>query len=97
MEEIPRNYRTEIERIELDARTSAAESAAVRSELCTELEKRGIEPHGDLIGLLHPYIVMLCKGDNPRHVGPVLDALRFHQPVLTAFFAPQPNTQTQKP
>ena len=85
-----RNYKTEIESAELDARTSAAEAAAVRSEIVAELESRGIEPHGDLIGLLHPYILILCSGDDPRHIGPILDALRFHQPALTAFFNPQP-------
>ena len=90
----PRNYKTEIERIELDAKTSAAESAAVRAEIVAELESRGIEPHGDLISLLHPYILILCSGDNPRHVGPILDALRFHQPVLRAFFCPS-STQNQ--
>ena len=90
-----RNYRSEIERIEIDARLKAAEAAAVRAEICAELEVRDIEPHGDLVGLLHPYILILCGGDNPRHVGPILDALRFHQPVLTAFFAPQTTTQTK--
>ena len=90
-----RNYRSEIERIEIDARLKAAEAAAVRAEICAGLIERGIEPHGDLIALLNPYVSMLCAGDNPRHVGPVLDALRFHQPVLTAFFAPQTTTQTK--
>ena len=90
-----RNYRTEIELIERNAQLAAAESAAVQAEICAALDARGIEPHGDLLSLLYPYIVMLCAGDDPRHIGPVLDALRFHQPVLTAFFAPQPTTKTQ--
>ena len=91
-----RNYKTEIESAELNAQLKAVEAAAVRVEICTELIERGIEPHGDLLSLLHPYIVMLCNGDDPRHVGPIIDALRYHQPVLTAFFSPQSQTtQTQ--
>ena len=95
MDDNPRNYRSEIERIEIDARLKAAEAAAVRSEIVAELDARGIEPHGDLLSLLYPYIVMLCAGDDPRHIGPILDALRFHQPVLTAFFNPQPQPTTK--
>ena len=93
MDDNPRNYKTEIERIEIDARLKVAEAAAVRAEICAELDKRGIEPHGDLVALLNPYISMLCAGDNPRHVGAILDALRYHQPVLTAFFSPHPQPQ----
>ena len=90
-----RNYKSEIELAERNAQLKAADSAAVRSEICAALDARGIEPHGDLVALLNPYVSMLCAGDDPRHVGPVLDALRHHQPALTAFFNPQPQTQTQ--
>ena len=79
-----RNYKTEIELIERDARLAAATNAAIDIEIYAQIDAMSISR--DVVSVISPYLRQQAEGQT-AYIRPLINSLRCQKP-LRDFFCP---------